>query len=211
MLNRLGRTFVSLLTLQIVAPRWRLPCFAALGAFVGLSLVVAHISRAASYLTDSPEACVNCHVMTNAYLTWQRSSDATLTTCGDCHVPQDNILSHYLYKARDGAWHTTAFTLRLEPQVLRLSKKAIPVIEANCRRCHDHELHRVSLAAPDEQGQRCWDCHRAVPHGSVRSLSTSPALMSPALPPLTGPLKGQGQTIGGRPVRPSGGEQGGPQ
>jgi cytochrome c nitrite reductase small subunit len=29
-------------------------------------------------------------------------------------------------------------------------------------------------------GKRCWDCHREVPHGSVRSLSATPWVEVPA-------------------------------
>jgi cytochrome c nitrite reductase small subunit len=35
---------------------------------------VVHISRAASYLSDEPEVCINCHVMDNAYATWRHGS-----------------------------------------------------------------------------------------------------------------------------------------
>ncbi len=199
---RIRQALVALLTLQFVSPGWRIPCFAALGVFVGLGLVVAHVSRAPSYLADSPETCINCHVMTTAYLTWQRSSHVHHATCNDCHVPHDNFINHYAYKARDGLWHATVFTMRWEPQVLQLSTKAIPVVEANCRRCHEHELQRVHVAIPEKGDHRCWDCHREVPHGRVRSLSATPPEMRPTLPPLGRPAPLEGLRIGGREVRP---------
>ena len=37
-----------------------------LGLAAGMGLFVFHISRAASYLSDAPETCMNCHVMTTA-------------------------------------------------------------------------------------------------------------------------------------------------
>ena len=33
------------------------------GAFVGLGLFTFWYARGASYLTDDPRACINCHVM----------------------------------------------------------------------------------------------------------------------------------------------------
>ncbi len=39
--------------------------------------------RAPSFLTDDPEACVNCHLMRSAYLTWRHSSHAEVAHCND--------------------------------------------------------------------------------------------------------------------------------
>ena len=102
----------------------------------GLGLFVFHISRAASYLSDAPETCMNCHVMTTQYVTWQHSSHANVATCNDCHVPHTSLAAQYGFKAKDGLWHATVFTMRWEPQAIRLSAGAVPVVENNCRRCH---------------------------------------------------------------------------
>ncbi len=189
-----------LLTLGFVPPRWRVPCFALFGVFAGLGLVTTHVSRAVSYMGDDPEACANCHVMTTAYETWQQSSHGHVATCTDCHVPHTSLLAKYAWKARDGIYHSTIFTLRLEPQVIQMSSAAVPVVEANCRRCHDQLVDRVHVREWQEGDPRCWDCHREVPHGRTRSLSTTPGVMAPELPGLgtfgTEPL------IGGRKPRP---------
>ena len=63
-----------------------------LGVTAGTAVFVFHISRAASYMSDEPETCMNCHVMTTQYLTWQHSSHARVATCNDCHVPHDNAV-----------------------------------------------------------------------------------------------------------------------
>jgi cytochrome c nitrite reductase small subunit len=194
-------------TLRFVPERWRNACFLSLGAAAGLGLFVIHISRAGSYLSDSPETCINCHVMTTQYVTWQHSSHSSAATCNDCHVPHDSLASAYAFKARDGLWHATVFTMRWEPQVIRLSPKAIPVVENNCRRCHAAVIQDVSLAEPasaaiaahEPAGLRCWDCHRETPHGAVRSLSTTPGVFQPKLPGFTSPR--QEPRIGGRTPR----------
>lgn len=199
--QRIHNAIWTLLTLRFLRAGWRLPSFLALGAAAGMGLFLVHASRATSYLSDDPETCVNCHVMNTQYITWQHSSHANVATCNDCHVPHDSFLSHYAFKAKDGLWHATVFTMRWEPQVIRLSKGAIPVVEDNCRRCHSQLLSHVPLAGQSED-HRCWDCHREVPHGRSRSLATTPGVFDPELPTVLGPQ--QQPRIGGRPARPEG-------
>jgi cytochrome c nitrite reductase small subunit len=200
MIATLARSILSLLALRFLGPRWQVPAFGMLGVCAGTGLVVFHISRATSYLSDAPETCMNCHVMATQYVTWQHSSHARVATCNDCHVPHTSLLAHYLFKAKDGLWHATVFTMRWEPQVIRLSSRAIPVVEQNCRRCHAQLVGAVHLAQHEPRDPRCWDCHREVPHGSVRSLSAVPGVFQPRLPPV-GPRDREPE-IGGRSIRP---------
>jgi cytochrome c nitrite reductase small subunit len=123
-----------------------------------------------------------------------------VASCNDCHVPHDSLLAHYAFKAKDGLWHATVFTMRWEPQVIRLSKGAVPVVEDNCRRCHAQVIHGVAAAKHQERDLRCWDCHREVPHGRARSLSATPGVFQPR---LSAPgLFDRPPQIGGRPIRP---------
>ncbi len=196
-----GEILRRLVGLRFLPPRWQLPGFLALGITAGSGLFVFHISRAASYLSDEPETCMNCHDMTTQYVTWQHSSHGRVATCNDCHVPHTSLPAQYGFKAQDGLWHATVFTMRWEPQVIRLSSRAVPVVEANCRRCHADVLSNVSQATHQSGDLRCWDCHREVPHGRVRSLAATPGVFQPQLPPVRDPL--QEPLIGGRPARPS--------
>lgn len=166
--------------LAFLPAAWRLACFAALGVAAGVGFFVAYVSRAHSYLGDSPQTCANCHVMGPQYATWRHSSHAECATCNDCHVPHDSFVSQYAYKARDGLWHATVFTMRWEPQVIRISDKAVPVVQENCRRCHAQVVEDVH-AFTQADDLRCWDCHRDVPHGTVRSLSAEPEVFRPRL------------------------------
>lgn len=161
-----------LITLQGLSPRMRIACMASLGAFVGMGSYVFHISNAASYLSDEPEACINCHIMTPMYASWKHSSHARVATCNDCHVPHNSLASKYAFKAMDGARHSTMFTLRLEPQVIRARDAAKPVIQANCLRCHSDTVHRSTTETKFTRS--CVECHREVPHGRVDSLSSTP-------------------------------------
>lgn len=197
---RFCRQLGRLSALRLVDRTWRLPCFVAIGVAAGMGAFVLHVSRAASYLSDAPETCRNCHVMTTQYVTWRHSSHADRATCNDCHVPHDSLAAHYAFKARDGLWHATVFTMRWEPQVIRLSDGAVPVVEENCRRCHRETICQVALVEHQLGDPRCWDCHREVPHGRVRSLSATPGVFQPQLPSYRQAV--QTPTLGGRPIRP---------
>jgi cytochrome c nitrite reductase small subunit len=177
-MNISGR-IVSILTLSGLPRLWQVSICMLVGAALGGALVVARVSNAASYLSDDPLTCINCHVMTDAYASWQRGSHGHLAVCVDCHVPHDNMAAKYAFKAEDGAKHSYVFTLRKEPQVLRLSKGAVPVVQGNCVRCHGGALAMIRLAASTER--RCWDCHGNI-HGSAQSLSASPETLRPGLP-----------------------------
>lgn len=164
---------------QALCGRRQIILFIFLGIIGGLSVLLVRISNAVSYLSDAPETCMNCHVMTDAYASWQRGSHGRVSVCNDCHVPHDNIVAKTAFKGRDGMRHSAVFTLRTEPQVLRLSKGAVPVVQANCVRCHGKQLAMIRLAGVSERP--CWDCHTNI-HGQARSLSSSPQTLRPMLP-----------------------------
>ena len=190
------RTAGRLSALRILSPGWRVAGFISLGVTLGAGMFVFHVSRAASYLSETPETCMNCHVMTTEYVTWRHSSHAGVATCNDCHVPHTSLPAHYAFKAKDGLWHATVFTMRWEPQAIRLSQGAIPVVENNCRRCHEQTVAEVAVAEHSRGDLRCWDCHRETPHGTVRSLSAVPDVFRPRLPSV--PKLIQEPTVGGR-------------
>ena len=170
----------KLLRFILPPPQWQLAVAVMLGAIVGLGFYALYSSRAISYLSDAPDTCVNCHIMAPQYATWQHSSHREVATCNDCHVPHDNIFRSYYFKAMDGARHATMFTLRLEPQNIFIKKAGIGVVHENCIRCHsnlitDSRVLAQTTAYHDSFEDRlCWECHREVPHGRVKSLSSTP-------------------------------------
>lgn len=158
-------------------PQWRLPVLVLGGIICGLGLHVLHISRAFSYLSDEPAVCMNCHVMTTQYATWERGNHGKVATCNDCHVPHTSLPRKYAFKAMDGLRHSTIFTLRLEPQVIRIKEAGSAVVQENCLRCHSRTVHEVRIE-PDD---RCWHCHRTTPHGRGRNLASTPFARVPRL------------------------------
>jgi cytochrome c nitrite reductase small subunit len=168
--------------------KWRLTVIVLIGILAGIGLLVVHISNAASYLSDNPETCINCHVMYPQYASWMKGSHGHVATCSDCHVPQDNVFRKYYFKGSDGLRHATFFTMRWEPQVIQIKNAGISVVQENCIRCHMDLVDMSSLVtvtgsmARHDQGKLCWDCHRETPHGTVKSLSAAPHALVERLP-----------------------------
>lgn len=175
----------SVIDLIIPPQSWKTPVTILVGMLVGLIIYTLKISNAASYLSDSPQTCVNCHVMYPEYATWERGSHGRVATCNDCHVPQNNVVRKYLFKASDGLRHATMFTFRMEPQVIMIKDAGKAVVQENCIRCHSNYLHPIALRSIDaksiyEESERvCWDCHRETPHGRVHSLSSAQNIIRP--------------------------------
>lgn len=175
----------KILSFFIPPDKWKVPVIIVLGIFVGLGFYLFYISKAHSYLSDSPTTCVNCHLMAPQYSTWFHSSHREVAVCNDCHVPQDNFFNHYKFKAEDGLRHSAIFTLRIEPQVIQIREAGIKVVQNNCIRCHQELLESNRLQSMTGQTdfitkeRLCWECHRDTPHGRVNSLSSTPNAKAP--------------------------------
>ena len=175
------KRFLNTLPLYFVVPLFVLG-----GATTGLVAYTFHMSRAHSYLSDDPAACINCHIMTPYYQSWQRSSHVVWTHCNDCHVPQDNVVNKYAFKAMDGLYHSAVFTMKAEPMVIRPRDASMGVIMDNCIRCHTQlntefiKTGMISYVGVKEgEGKACWDCHRNVPHTEVSNIASSPNVIAP--------------------------------
>jgi cytochrome c nitrite reductase small subunit len=160
--------------------QWKSTVAIALGVIAGLGLYALYISRAHSYLSDSPETCINCHVMNSQYSDWTHSSHSRVAVCNDCHVPHHNVFAKYLFKAQDGLRHATIFTLRTEPQVIYIREAGRNVVQDNCVRCHERVVGMEFLGSvlPGFHNRlkerRCLECHRETPHRRVNSLASTP-------------------------------------
>lgn len=159
------------------------------GLLAGLLIYFAYLLRMPDYLGNESKACVNCHVMTPYYATWMHSSHARDATCNDCHVPHNNVLNKYFFKAKDGMGHVYMFLTRSEHQVIKAKDVSAEVIMDNCIRCHkqlNQEFVKTGRITYMEslrgEGKACWDCHRNVPHSGVNSLASTPGASVP-LPP----------------------------
>lgn len=158
--------------------KWRTTAVFLIAVVLGMGLFMAKEAEVVSYLSDDPQACVNCHVMTPVYNSWMHSSHREWTSCNDCHVPHDNILNTYYFKAKDGLYHASVFTLRAEPEVIKMREESQKVVQENCLRCHVQQVTQtkyegwISTHSENRTDRTCWSCHREVPHGRIHGNST---------------------------------------
>ena len=90
--------------------RWLLIGLVVVAAMgVGLGIFTFGYARGASYLTNDPQACANCHVMQGHFDDWRHSSHRSVAACNDCHTPP-GLIPKYFVKARNGFWHSSTFT-----------------------------------------------------------------------------------------------------
>ncbi len=149
---------------------------------IGLFGYVVNASNMVSYLSEDPKVCINCHVMNTQYATWQHSSHRGSATCVQCHLPQDSFIGKMIAKSRDGFNHSVAMTFNTYDNSIRISNDAAKRIQNNCISCHGELVSQMvenskSYKKNKEGSQvdrNCWDCHRSTPHGSTKSLSTTP-------------------------------------
>lgn len=149
---------------------------------VGVFANLVHESKALSYLSSDPKVCVNCHTMTIHYDTWQHSSHRNRATCVDCHLPRDTFFNKMLAKAKDGYNHSVAMTFKTYGYNLRVSNDAARRIQDNCISCHrevvsqmtaNSALYAKVADSSVQMGRRCWECHRGLPHGTMRNITGS--------------------------------------
>ena len=180
---------IKKITKIFIPPKnWKLPVIIVLGIFIGLTSYSVYISKVWSYASDKPETCINCHIMTPQYATWNHSSHREVTNCNDCHVPHNNIFNKYYFKAKDGLNHATLYTMRAERQVITIGNAGSNVVKNNCIRCHSYLLDQSKIISQTKGNyqvhnteRNCWECHREVPHSKIRSLSSTPNAKVPLL------------------------------
>ena len=139
-----------------------------------------HISKMTSYLSSEPKACINCHVMNTQYATWKHSSHGVANvTCVECHLPTDGFFEKYKAKSIDGWNHSVAFTMDSYDHAMKISEYGAERVQNNCLKCHSSLASEIISNADkyhnfDQEyvkgGRKCWDCHKNVPHGKVRSI-----------------------------------------
>jgi cytochrome c nitrite reductase small subunit len=132
------------------------------GVTLGLGLYTFVYAKGYSYITDDPNACANCHVMSEQLAGWVKSSHRAVAVCNDCHVPHD-LVGKYQVKASNGFWHSYYFTTQTFDEPIRATAKSRRVVEGNCRRCHEPVVQ--AMGTPSHAGEETLSCVRC--HGSV--------------------------------------------
>lgn len=139
------------------------------GIPAGVGSFAFHYGEGASYLSNDPKACVNCHIMRDQYDGWQKSSHHAFATCNDCHTPHD-LIGKYLTKAENGFWHSKGFTLQDFHEPIRIKPRNSRVLRENCIACHRDLVGDLIDHGTDQNGQSldCVRCHASVGHGPTR-------------------------------------------
>ncbi len=135
------------------------------GVFFGISAFTFWYGEGASYLSNDPRACVNCHVMRDQYDAWQKSPHHAVANCNDCHVPHA-LIPKYLAKAQAGFWHSKGFTLQDFHEPIRIKPENLDIVNHNCVGCHRAFVNEI---LPSHSGAHsklnCVRCHPGIGHG----------------------------------------------
>jgi cytochrome c nitrite reductase small subunit len=111
-----------------------------------LGLFTYWYGNGASYLSNDPAACADCHMMRDIYDARQKSSHHAAAACNDCQVPHE-LVPKYLAKMKDGFWHSKGFTLQDFHEPIRNKPDSLALVNAHCRVCHESLLQEIVGAA----------------------------------------------------------------
>ncbi|MHB8798352.1 MAG: cytochrome c nitrite reductase small subunit [Thermoanaerobaculia bacterium] len=134
-----------------------------LGTALGVGAYTFVYAKGASYLSNDPNACANCHVMTEQLDGWSRGSHRSVATCNDCHTPP-GFVAKYATKASNGFWHSFAFTSGRFPDPIQITDRNHRVTEKACRKCHADVVHDIDRVTREGRELSCISCHRSVGH-----------------------------------------------
>ncbi len=108
--------------------------------------------------SETPDFCASCHVMEAQYEAWFHQGAHKRVRCVDCHLPNDNLAGHYVWKSIDGMKDVVVFHSGRVPDDIRISAHGSRVVQANCIRCHETTVEMINQDRP------CRECHRRVMH-----------------------------------------------
>lgn len=133
------------------------------GIAAGLGGYTFVYAKGASYLTNDPAACANCHVMRDHYDAWAKSSHHAVAGCNDCHTPH-TFVGKYWTKAVNGYHHSLAFTTGRFHEPIRITPRNHAITEAACRHCHQDVVHAIDTVRGQDEAMSCVRCHASVGH-----------------------------------------------
>ncbi len=137
-----------------------------LGLTVGLGSFTFYYGQGTAYLSQNPEACINCHIMQEQFDSWIKSSHHSVATCNSCHLPKGAI-TKWISKADNGFFHSWAFTFRNHPDPIRIKPRNARIAQNNCVYCHSEFVHETF---PERQDGAvgCVHCHKDAGHAAWR-------------------------------------------
>ena len=138
---------------------------AGVGMAIGVGGYTFIYAKGASYLTNNPASCANCHIMHEQYDGWLKSSHRSVATCNDCHTPA-GFIAKYATKASNGFWHSFYFTTGRFHEPIQITPRNLEVTEQACQKCHTEITDAIDPAHGRVKGEAlsCLKCHRSVGH-----------------------------------------------
>jgi cytochrome c nitrite reductase small subunit len=140
---------------------------ALLGSAAGIGAYTFVYANGASYLSNDPEVCGNCHIMRDHVSAWLKGSHGDAATCNDCHTPP-GVVAKYVNKAANGFRHSLSFTTGDHPDPLHIAEGNSRVTDRACRSCHER---MIAALGPDPHAgdgdggaMACVRCHARVGH-----------------------------------------------
>ncbi len=134
-----------------------------IGAIIGLGSYTFVYAEGASYFSNDPAACVNCHIMQEVYDGWNHGSHKAVAGCNDCHTPH-TFFAKYAVKGINGWNHSVAFTTDNFPEPIQITDMNRQVAYENCLYCHGELVTAISHEN-DKTPTDCLRCHSGVGHG----------------------------------------------
>ena len=116
--------------------------------------------------SEAPLFCSSCHVMESEYEAWFHQGAHRRKSCVDCHLPNDNLPMHYMWKSIDGMKDVVFFYSGHVPEDIHITMHGQNTVQANCIRCHETAVDRMNTS------RLCWDCHRGITHKKTGSILT---------------------------------------
>ncbi|MEZ5949421.1 MAG: cytochrome c nitrite reductase small subunit [Planctomycetaceae bacterium] len=136
---------------------------ALLGMLCGVGVFTFGYGQGASYLSNNPQSCANCHIMQAHFDDWQKSSHHHVAACNDCHLPHDP-LGKWVTKLDNGFFHSLAFTLDNFHEPIQIKERNRRVAEASCLHCHKDFVHEIRGNERPEEMLSCLHCHQGMGH-----------------------------------------------
>lgn len=133
------------------------------GVLAGIGFFTFGYAQGASYLSNDPQACINCHVMQGHFDSWVKSSHANVAVCNDCHLPH-YFIGKWVTKADNGFFHSLAFTLDNFHEPIRIKPRNRRVTQNACIYCHNDLVNHMLPAQRGGDMMLCIKCHDDVGH-----------------------------------------------
>lgn len=117
--------------------------------------------------SESPLFCAGCHVMEENFEAWAHAGAHRRIGCTSCHLPNENVAVHYLWKTIDGMKDVLFFYSGNVPEQIKLTAHGKKVLQKNCVACHEATVEMVN------QERTCWECHRRLMHKRSGAMQTT--------------------------------------